>query len=301
MEIAASRFALPGAADAGSAAASPPFRTVATIAAAGDLQRCGARGSLIELTDSDVDYSTSPAHLCFWAPLSGGITVRPSRGPAYDIRGERLTAIPPSAVWRGSWRGRMKTMMLEIHPAVLDELTHGKVVYPNGGELLVAEDATLRHSLLALQSSLAEPTPDSGLFAGHIARAVAWHYLRRYCSTRLDEPDRRRLTPAELRRALGLIDARLADKLALDELAALLDLSVATFCRRFKQTVGLPPYQYVLRTRIERAKARLVERDCSLSELAQSLGFYDQAQFSNAFRRIVGVSPRDYRRRLRAN
>ncbi|WP_020649906.1 helix-turn-helix domain-containing protein [Solimonas variicoloris] len=283
-----------------SSAVSPSFHTVATVVAAGDPRRCGARGSVIELRDSEVDYSTAPAHLCFWVPLSGGITVSPRKGQAYGVAGERLTISPPGSVWRGAWRGRMSTMMLEIHPAVLDELAPGRVVYPNRGELLIAEDATLRHSILALQHSLALSTPDDGLFAGHIARAVAWHYLRRYCSTRVADDDRRKLTPAQLKRALELIDARLADKLALDELAELLDLSVATFCRRFKHSVGLPPYQYVLRTRIERAKAQLARHERSLSEIAQALGFYDQSQFSNAFRRIVGISPREYRRRLQS-
>ncbi|MGH8446903.1 MAG: helix-turn-helix domain-containing protein [Solimonas sp.] len=283
---------------------SPSFRTVATVAtvaAAGDPRRCGARGSLLELHDSQIDYSTTPANLCFWVPLSGGITVSPTKGKDYAVTGSCLTMIPPGSVWRGSWRGNLSTMMLEINPSVLEELSQGKVVYPNGGELLIAEDETVRHSVLALQHSLAIPTPDDGLFAGHIARAVAWHYLRRYCSTRLVAPDHHKLSPQELQRALELIDARLADKLALDELAQLLDLSVATFCRRFKRTVGLPPYQYVLRTRIERAKSRLAKRECSVSEVAQSLGFYDQSQFSNAFRRFVGLSPREYRRRLQLN
>lgn len=275
-----------------------PFHTVATVAAGGDTRAHGARGSLLELRDSALDYSTAPAHLCFWVPLDGGIDVLPRRGRAYRVSDARLTIIPPGSVWRGSWRGRLKSMMLEVHPAVLEELAQGPIIYPQGGELLIAEDETLRHGILSLQHSLAAPAPDDGLFTGHMARAIAAHYLRRYCSSRIATGAGDRLTPLQLRRAFELIEARLAERLTLEELAETAGLSVAGFCRRFKKSVGLPPYQYVLRTRIERAKAELAQRGRSASEIALSLGFYDQAQFSNAFRRIVGISPREYRHRL---
>lgn len=272
------------------------------LAEGGDTHRCGARSFVLQLQETSVDYSTAPAHLCFWVPLQGRIEVSATRNrAAYEVSGPRLTMIPPGSVWKGSWRGQLSSMMLEVTPALLGEFTHGPIVYPNRGELLVAEDETLRHAILSLQHSLAADTPDNGMFTGHVARAVAWHYLRRYCNSRTPTPaESQKLSAGELNRTLELIEARLGGKVVLEDLADALGMSATSFSRRFKNTVGQPPYQYVLRTRVERAKQQLARQELSVSDLALSLGFYDQSQFSNAFRRIIGLSPREYRRRLQA-
>lgn len=270
------------------------------LAEGGNMHRCGARASVVELRDTAVDYSTTPAQLCFCVPLQGRIEVAPTRTRAgYDIHGPRITVLPPGAVWKGAWQGQLSSMMLEVTPSLLGEFAHGPIVYPNRGELLLTEDETLRHAILSLQHGLAANTPDSDMFTGHVARAVAWHYLRRYCGSPTPV-DSQKLSASELSRTLELIEARLCGKIVLEDLADELDMSATTFSRRFKNSIGQPPYQYVLRTRVERARLQLSRPDLSVSDLALSLGFYDQSQFSNAFRRIIGLSPREYRRRLQA-
>ena len=134
-------------------------------------------------------------------------------------------------------------------------------------------------------------------FVGHIARGITAHYLHAYCARpETAVPAGQKLAAADLQRVQDLIESHLDAKPCLEELANALGLSVASFCRRFKNSTGLPPYQYLLHARVARAKQALLRRTTSLSELALSLGFYDQSQFSNTFRKIVGLSPRDYRR-----
>jgi AraC family transcriptional regulator len=73
-------------------------------------------------------------------------------------------------------------------------------------------------------------------------------------------------------------------------------LSAYHFARQFKATTGLPPHQYVILRRVERAKRLLREgTDSSLAEIAAQAGFYDQSQFSHHFKRLVGVTPRQFR------
>ena len=75
-------------------------------------------------------------------------------------------------------------------------------------------------------------------------------------------------------------------------MAALVGLSVYHFARQFRTATGLPPHQYVIARRVERAKEFLQQdRDLSLAEIAASCGFSDQSQFSHHFKRIVGVTP----------
>jgi AraC family transcriptional regulator len=82
----------------------------------------------------------------------------------------------------------------------------------------------------------------------------------------------------------------------LEQMAAVARLSPYHFARQFKRTTGLPPHQYVILRRVERAK-QLLQRggDLSLAELAARAGFCDQSQFSHHFKRLVGVTPGQFR------
>jgi AraC family transcriptional regulator len=73
-------------------------------------------------------------------------------------------------------------------------------------------------------------------------------------------------------------------------------LSVYHFARQFKAATGLPPHQYVILRRVERAKELLqAGTDLSLAEVAARAGFSDQSRFSHHFKRLVGVTPGQFR------
>ena len=82
-------------------------------------------------------------------------------------------------------------------------------------------------------------------------------------------------------------------------MAATTHLSVYHFARQFKVATGLPPHQYVIMRRVERAKRLLQLSDLSLAEVAARAGFTDQSKFSHHFKRVVGLSPRQFRRSAR--
>ena len=76
-------------------------------------------------------------------------------------------------------------------------------------------------------------------------------------------------------------------------MAAIARLSVYHFARQFRAATGLPPHQYVIAQRVERAK-RLLQGDLSLAEIAAGVGFSDQSVFCHHFKRLVGVTPRQF-------
>lgn len=118
--------------------------------------------------------------------------------------------------------------------------------------------------------------------------------------------DRRDVAPAPARpgalgRRLALvleyIEANLASPLRLAELAKMAGVGVRRFSTIFAAETGWPPHRYLVRRRIERAKALMLDTRLTLAEIGVAVGFGDPAQFSRVFRQHTGESPRAYRRR----
>ena len=85
-------------------------------------------------------------------------------------------------------------------------------------------------------------------------------------------------------------------------MAAAACLSAYYFARQFKRATGLPPHQYVLARRFDRAQQLLPRnRGRFLAELAARAGFSDQSQFSHHFKRLIGVTPGQFRTRVRTD
>jgi len=103
------------------------------------------------------------------------------------------------------------------------------------------------------------------------------------------------LPPRVLRRIREYIDGNIDQRISVELLAGLANLSVCYFVRAFKQSTGITPHDYLIRQRVERTKQLLSDSDMPLSEIALVAGFADQSHFSRRFRQHVGMSPRDYR------
>jgi transcriptional regulator GlxA family with amidase domain len=104
------------------------------------------------------------------------------------------------------------------------------------------------------------------------------------------------LCPWQIRKVINYVDANLDRTIRNDELAALARLTCAHFGRAFRNSFGEPPHEYVIRRRIERAQGLMLSTDASLSDIALDCGLADQSHLTRLFRRIVGESPRAWRR-----
>lgn len=98
-----------------------------------------------------------------------------------------------------------------------------------------------------------------------------------------------------VRRAMACLREHVADSISLDELAAQVGLDKYHLCRAFRDQVGMPPHAYLTHLRVARAK-ELLRGGKRASEVAALVGFYDQAQLTRHFRRIVGTTPANYGR-----
>jgi AraC family transcriptional regulator len=118
-------------------------------------------------------------------------------------------------------------------------------------------------------------------------------------------PNVQKLQPGGLatwqaKRTLAYIEANLALKMEISDLANVVALTRSHFSRAFKHSVGLSPRDYVVARRVERAKVMISGTREPLAEVALACGFADQAHLNRRFRDIVGVSPGRWRRSLAA-
>src|SRR6202035_5202617 len=99
------------------------------------------------------------------------------------------------------------------------------------------------------------------------------------------------LARARANRICEYIDSHLQENIALEVLAGIAQLSVHHFARAFRQSLGIPPHNYIVQRRVEQAQQLLRNTDLPLSEIANVAGFTDQSHLARHFRTITGVSP----------
>jgi AraC family transcriptional regulator len=104
------------------------------------------------------------------------------------------------------------------------------------------------------------------------------------------------LSPWQIRKVTSYVEAHLDRPIRNEDLATIVRLNPSHFGRAFRNSFGEPPHEYVIRRRVERAQGLMLSTDASLSEIALDCGLADQSHLTRLFRRIVGDSPRAWRR-----
>ena len=98
-----------------------------------------------------------------------------------------------------------------------------------------------------------------------------------------------------LKRVREYVEANLASRIRLADLASTAGLTKMYFAAQFRAAQGVSPHEYVLRRRIARAQDLLAGTDESLVQVALSVGFQTQAHFTTVFKRFVGSPPNGWR------
>lgn len=101
---------------------------------------------------------------------------------------------------------------------------------------------------------------------------------------------------ARLRKVLAYIQEHLAQELPIAMLAEQCAMSESHFSRAFRAAVGMPPHQYMMKLRLERACEALRQSPAKVVDIALDLGFANASHFSRAFAQRYGMPPALYRR-----
>jgi AraC family transcriptional regulator len=135
--------------------------------------------------------------------------------------------------------------------------------------------------------------------AAHDALVEAASLLRKQITPQAQEAPgggRGQLLFWQARKVLAYIDSHIADRVMVADLSALVRCSEAHFSRLFKGTFGESPHAFVVKRRVELAARRLLDTETSLSDVALSCGFTDQAHLTNSFRHVMQNTPSAWRR-----
>jgi AraC family transcriptional regulator len=218
------------------------------------------------------------------APPAGSISVVPAGIPAR---------------WR--WSGHKDSLHVHLEPGLVARvgaeafgLDPARVTVPplDGLDL-----PPLRAAMAAVDAELTAGGAGGPLAAESLANVVAVQLIRHVLAPRRPERGRDGALPrGRLRAVVEYVEEHLDAAPTLEQMAAVARLSPYHFARQFRAATGLPPHQYVIARRVERAKQFLhAGADLSLAEVAARAGFSDQSQFSRHFRRLVGVTPGRFR------
>ncbi|MEO0981793.1 MAG: AraC family transcriptional regulator [Pseudomonadota bacterium] len=163
-----------------------------------------------------------------------------------------------------------------------------------------SRDHAMTSAMRAAGAALFDFEEPSHLMLDSFAMLFAEILLRRFSvhERHKELPDARPPTPAKIKRVVDFIETHLDQNLTLARLADVAAMSAFHFVRKFKQSTGLTPHAYVTARRVERAKDLIRQgRDC-LAEIAFACGFANQAHFTTVFRKLMGVTPGQYRREV---
>jgi AraC family transcriptional regulator len=211
-----------------------------------------------------------------------------------------ILVLPAGHARRAYWRGPAESVHVHLDPGLVSrvaaealDLDPGRVALPAVGAL---SHPQLQAAILAVGAELADGAAGGRLLAESLANVVAVHLIRHFApADRVARRLRGGLSERKLRAALEYIEEHLDSDLTLDDLAAVAHLSPYHFARMFKTSTGLPPHQYVITRRVERAKRLLRDGgDLTLAQVAARSGFWDQGHFTRHFKRLVGVTPKRF-------
>ncbi len=137
--------------------------------------------------------------------------------------------------------------------------------------------------------------PAERLLTSSIAHELISHTLLSQVGARQGLRLKGGLAAHQRRQLVAYIDSQLAEPISLGQLAGLCALSEYHFARMFRASFGLPPHQYVLARRLDRARQMLRGTMLPLGEIALACGFASASHFTNRFKQVLGGTPGEYR------
>ena len=156
-------------------------------------------------------------------------------------------------------------------------------------------DPLIYQMALALKTELEIAAEDSKLYADSMSTALGAHLLRRYgVKNSVIKEYRGGLTPSQLKIIVEYIQTHLDLDLTLTKLASQIAVSPHYFASLFKQSTGLSPYKYIIKSRLEQAKVLLRQQNLPIAFVAQEVGFKNQSHFTRVFRQHFQITPKAY-------
>ena len=162
-----------------------------------------------------------------------------------------------------------------------------------------AQSLALHSTLQLLASEMAEPAPGSEVMVNRLADILFIQCVRAHIASSSENCKSgwlRAIFDPKIGVALKAMHEKVENPWTVETLAVAAGMSRSAFALRFKELLGETPLEYLTNWRMYKAIGSLQKDDRKLFEIAKSVGYDSDAAFSKAFKRVLGVAPREYRR-----
>jgi AraC family transcriptional regulator len=199
----------------------------------------------------------------------------------------------------GAWEDETAATALVVHvsPALLGAAAVGLGLATDRAVIAPQyqlRDPQIEHIGWALRAEMEAGYPGGRLYTDSLGLALATRLLHLGTSTTAtDFTKRHAMSEWQHRRVVEYIEAHLDRDLSLNQLAEVAGVSVSHFKALFRQSLGLPVHQYVVRRRVDHARVLLLEGQLPLCQIALESGFAHQSHMARWMRRLLNVTPTD--------
>ncbi len=263
----------------------------------------GVRANLAEMTCDghlDVELGSDSTRLSVVLEEVGGrlLIQWKGRDPQGPAAAQPLSLVPAGLVAHGRATGIrfIRHLVLQFDRSALEDLLGDEIDFARTfAPRPLFSDPSIMNLARLFAGECGSDEPHTQLYGDHLSMALLLALSRssasRSCSSRGGK-----LPARQLRRVTEYLSAHLAERVRVQAVSDLLNLSRSYFSRAFTLSTGLAPHQWLLEARIAKAKQLLLESDRTLPQIALAIGFADQAHFTRTFGRRVGQSPGAWRR-----
>jgi AraC family transcriptional regulator len=213
-----------------------------------------------------------------------------------------ILVVPAGSSVLVRWQGIQDLIVIYLEPSLVGRVATESFEFDSTRTVVPAfyslSAPALRSVMLAIYQELRGGRDDGvQLLVESLATILSVHLIRHIGGPHRSLPLADGvLSRPRLHNVIEYIMEDLEGSPTLGQMAAVANLSPYHFARQFKTATGLAPHQYVIARRVERARHLLAKHDgLGLAEVALRVGFSDQSKFSFHFKRIVGVTPRQFR------
>ena len=162
-----------------------------------------------------------------------------------------------------------------------------------------AQTLALHATLQLLASEMSEPAPGAEVMVNRLADILFIQCVRAHIASGSESCKTgwlRAIFDPKIGASLKAMHEKVENPWTVEALAAAAGMSRSAFALRFKELLGETPLEYLTNWRMYKATGILQDGDKKLFEVAKSVGYDSDAAFSKAFKRVLGVAPREFRR-----
>lgn len=212
-----------------------------------------------------------------------------------EMRNEDVIIIPALVAHSARWNQEHSYLAIALEPVTFKQRL-GEALSGHAIELLpqfMRPDPLIYNIGAALQAELESSGFGGTLYVESLVTTLSAHLLRNYCNQTATQSMIGGLPKYRLHQVLDYIHAHFNQDIGLADLAAIASASPNYFATQFRRSTGFAPHQYVIHCRIERAKD-LIANKTAIADVAYQVGFAHQSHLTRHFKRIVGVTPKQF-------